>query len=59
MVGFGDMSTMTIGAIAYVSVTTLVGAVVHGIIVGQMMTVFSTANAGGAERDHVRSLMRL
>jgi len=47
-VGFGDISAFTTGEIMYVTLTMMVGAVVHSIIIGQVInevTSDSTVNA--------------
>lgn len=41
-VGFGDMSAMTMGEIAYVALTMVVGAVVHSIIISHVITVVTS-----------------
>merc|ERR1740138_1660062 len=43
-VDFGDMSAMTTGEIAYVAFTMVVGAVVNGIIISQVITIVTTAD---------------
>jgi len=46
-VGFGDMSAVTSGEIVYVSITFLMGAVVHSILVGEVINVVSAVDERG------------
>lgn len=50
-VGFGDISAITPGEIVYVSFTMLVGCVVHGIIISQVITLVTSA-------DHIEEFVQ-
>mmetsp|Transcript_56813 Transcript_56813/g.99023 ORF Transcript_56813/g.99023 Transcript_56813/m.99023 type:complete len:615 (+) Transcript_56813:87-1931(+) len=56
-VGFGDMSAETMGEIAYVCFTMLIGAVVHGIIVSEMINVVMRADQAALEVNAQKDLV--
>eukprot|EP00929_Paragymnodinium_shiwhaense_P031783 TRINITY_DN17735_c0_g1_i1.p1 TRINITY_DN17735_c0_g1~~TRINITY_DN17735_c0_g1_i1.p1 ORF type:complete len:915 (-),score=186.35 TRINITY_DN17735_c0_g1_i1:119-2863(-) len=56
-VGFGDMSATTIGEIAYVSFTMLVGAVVHSIIVSEVINVVTSIDQSALAVSEQRELL--
>ena len=43
-VGFGDISAFTTGEIMYVTLTMMVGAIVHSLIVGQVLSEVTSDN---------------
>lgn len=47
-VGFGDMSAFTVGEIMYVCALMVVGAVVHSIIISQVINVVQSNNSSNA-----------
>jgi len=48
-VGFGDMSATTSGEIAYVSFTMILGAIINSIIVGEVISIVTSA-----DQDHIK-----
>jgi CRP-like cAMP-binding protein len=56
-VGFGDIHAVTTREILYVCFTMIVGAVVHSIIVGEMINVVMRRDQETIDRDHQRGLI--
>mmetsp|Transcript_91522 Transcript_91522/g.254875 ORF Transcript_91522/g.254875 Transcript_91522/m.254875 type:complete len:730 (-) Transcript_91522:163-2352(-) len=56
-VGFGDMFAVTTGEIVYVSAVMLVGAVVHSIIVSEMISIVTSLDESAADYSHKKGLI--
>jgi hypothetical protein len=56
-VGFGDITAITNYEILYVCATMIVGAIVHSILVGEMIKVVTRVDQETIERSHQRQLV--
>mmetsp|Transcript_10819 Transcript_10819/g.24752 ORF Transcript_10819/g.24752 Transcript_10819/m.24752 type:complete len:785 (-) Transcript_10819:95-2449(-) len=56
-VGFGDVFALTTGEIMYVSLTMLAGAVVHGIIVSNVIAMITTIDESDAEASRRKDML--
>jgi CRP-like cAMP-binding protein len=57
-VGFGDMSAYTTGEIVYVCIVMIVGAVAHGIVIGEVINLISEENEDTRWRKSQSNLLK-